>query len=101
MDEVIGSVLRRHSRIYESDQIGECMVAENQIHPCICILVAMNRVEPLRPIRIQVTISVAREIYPQTPSQNAFVGRHPLHSKPMRNRQRLFGNATLRRPYTL
>src|SRR6267143_6776828 len=101
MDEVIGSVLRPHSRIYESDQIGECMVAEKQIHTSVCILVAMNRIEPLRPIRIQITISVAREIYPQTPSQNAFVGRYPLHSKPMRNRQYLFGNAALRRPHPL
>ena len=48
VDEIVGGVLRRHSRIHEADQVGERVIAEQQVHPRIGILVAIDRVEPVR-----------------------------------------------------
>src|SRR5580658_5640620 len=55
----------------------------------------------MRSIRIEMTVTVARESHAQSPRQHAFVARHPLHSKLMCNREYFFGNTALRRPHSL
>src|ERR1700688_5234023 len=101
MDEVVGGVLRRHSRVHEADQIRECVIAEDQVHLRVRALVAIDAVEGLRQIRGQVAKAVSRKIYSQAAPKNAFVRSHPLHSELVGNRNSFFGNAAFRWPNSI
>ncbi len=45
--------LRRHSRIHESDQVRDRVIAENQVHCRRAIFVAMNGVKLFRQMRLE------------------------------------------------
>src|SRR5256714_3423724 len=47
----------------------------------------------------QSAISIAREEQSCTAAEHALIGRHPLHTETVRNRQRFFRDAALRWPY--
>src|SRR5258706_15830552 len=59
----------------------------------------MDVVEFLRQISGQAPVAIAGEEQSGASSEYALVGGHPLHSYAMRNGQRLFRDAALRRPH--
>ena len=101
LDEVVGGVLRRHARVHKADQVGEAMVAEDHVHPRVALFVAIDVVQPLGAVGVQMIAVVAREVEIERAAQHAFVGRHPLDALLGRQLQRLFGDASLRRPQSL
>ena len=101
LDETIGRVLRRHTGIDESNQVGESVVAEQHVHPRVVFLVLINRVQLMRQVGIQPAIAVAREIRAERPAQYTFVGGHPLNSEFVRDGEHFLRNAAFRWPNAL
>ena len=56
LDEVIGGVLRGHSGVHEADQVRQPMVAEDHVHPGVVLLVAIDVVQPLGAVGVQVIL---------------------------------------------
>ena len=65
------------------------------------IFVAVNVVKPLREMRGQTAVAIALKKDSGAASEHALVGGHPFNTEAVRDRQRLFRNAALRRPNAL
>src|SRR5205823_13835638 len=59
MQEMIRSILRCHSRVHESHEIRDGMIAENQIHLGLTILVFVHRVKLFVSIAWQTSVPIA------------------------------------------
>src|SRR5258708_2490897 len=92
-------IVRRHPRINESDQVGDGVVAEDQVHRSRTILVAMNIVKLLSKMRGQAAGVVAAKECAGASPQHAFVGSHPLDTEAVGDSQHFLGDAAFRRPY--
>ena len=101
LNEMIGRVLRCHSGIYKADQIRDGMVAENQVHLRLIVLVAMDGIELFRQLPVQPSATITSKIQSQTPPQHAFIRGHPLDTQILGNAKNFFGDAAFRRPHTL
>ena len=76
VNQVVGGILRRHAGIYKADEVGEGMVAEDHIHPRVAVFVAIDGVELVGEIGIQVDRSHRAKnrlprLRPRTPSSVA------------------------------
>ena len=101
MNKIIGGVLRRHSRIHESDQVRERVVAEKEVHPCLVILVAINRIQPVR--QHPNSDNRIRRARSESPGcVRARLRRSPSTAlRAAGDRQDFCGDAALRRPHAL
>src|SRR4051794_18672460 len=94
---MIGGLFRRHSRINESDQVAQPMVAKQQIHLCPALLEAPDGIELLRELRRHCR-SVASEVHSYGATEHAFVGRHPPQAELVADLNRGIRNTALRWP---
>ena len=74
-------------RILESDQVAQVVIAKQ--HPHLTAVLAPH---------IRLIGDIDAGIVPQRPRQHAVIGRRPRESALRRQRQRLIGDRTLRRP---
>ena len=100
--QVIGGILRWHPRVDEADQVGERVIAEDHVHFRAGIFVAINRVQAVREVGVQVARCPSREknvprLRPSTPSSVAIHFTPSLCAMP----EHFFGDAALRRPHSL
>src|SRR5512143_3823881 len=100
LDEVVCGFLRRHAGVNKSDQIRQGVVAENQIHPRVGLLVPINRIKSVRKIRTQTTISVTGEKQAEAATDHSLIRGHPLHAKTVCNRENLLRDTAFGWPYT-
>src|SRR5271157_5451785 len=96
-----GSFLSGHSRIHKADPIGNVMIAKDQVHPRLILLVEVDVIEPFWPVALKPLAVVAGKIEIQRTPEDTFVGCHPPNPLLARQRQRLFRNASLGRPQSL
>ena len=47
MHEVAGSLPRRHPGVHKADQVGERVIAEDEIHPRLALLILVRRIQTL------------------------------------------------------
>ncbi len=100
-NEVASRIVGRHTRVDESDQIGDGVVAEDQVHRRRAVLVTMNVVELLAKMRGQAASVVAPEKCAGAAPQHAFVRGHPLNAEAVGDGQHFLGDAAFRRPHAL
>src|SRR5262249_27042650 len=100
-NEVLGRLSRRHSGINKADQIREAVIAEDQVHRVIVLLVAIDVVELFRAPCGQTSLVVALEVSVDGAAEDAFVGGHPLNTQLAGELDGLIGEASLRGPDAL
>src|ERR1022692_1339747 len=100
-EQMSGSLPRVHPRINETDQVRNGVVPKHHVHGGLAILVAVNVVKPFCQMRGQPAVAVAGEESSGAAAKHFFVGSHPLNTETVRNRQRLFRNASLLWPNAL
>src|SRR5579864_8410893 len=89
----------RHSGIHESNQVGDRVIAEDQVHHSRSLFVSMDVVEFLGWSFRETTATVAPKECARTTPQYSFVGRHPLDAHAVRNCQHFFRDASLGGPH--
>src|SRR5277367_6343375 len=90
VNEMIGSVLRRHSRIDKSDQVGDGVVAEDQMHLRGAAFEAMDGIKLFGILPGKTSIPIAREINSQASPENAFIRGHPFDAEVLRDGKYFF-----------
>ena len=98
--EVCTGVRGRHSRIHKADQIGDGVVAEDEVHLGGAALEAMNVVKLLGVLQGKAAGTVAGKVDSEGATEDTFIGGHPLHSQILGDGQNFFGDAAFRRPHT-
>jgi len=75
LDEIICSLLRRHPGVHEADQVRQRVVAEDQIHAGIGVLIAMNGIEAACEFGTEAALPISGKlvpiVLPRTPSSVA------------------------------
>ncbi len=77
------------------------MIAKDQMHARLVFFVAIDVVQPLSAVDLQMVVAVAREVEVERAAKHTFVGRHPLHTGARCQLQRFFRDAAFRRPQAL
>jgi hypothetical protein len=94
-------LLSSHSRIDETDEVGDRVVAKDHVHGGRIILVAVNRVELFCQVRGQAALAVAPQELAGAAPENSFVAGHPLNTQPVCENDGFFRDTALARPDTL
>ena len=98
MDRSLG---RGHPGVDKTDQVGQGVVAEDQVHRRLAVLIAVDVVQPPGQIRRQAPVAIAREKHACAGPEHAFIRRHPLNSQTVGDGQHFFRHTAFRRPDAL
>ena len=80
VEQMVGGVVRRHAGIHKTDEVRQCVIAEQHVHPGVTFSVAVNVVKLLGTVWVQAAMSIASECVTDASAQDTFVGGHPLDS---------------------
>src|SRR5579872_1085239 len=75
----------RHSGIDKTDQVGDGVVAEDQVHRGVTLFETMHRVKLLCLIDRKTTGAIAGKLLAETPSENSLLGGHPPDAQTLRD----------------
>src|SRR5579872_1295210 len=95
---MVGGIPRGHGGVHESDQVGERVIAEEQAHARLILLVLVNGVELLRPARGKSALVTTMEIEINAAAEDTFVGGHPVDAEFVGKAEDVFGDAAFGRP---
>ena len=98
---MIGGVLGRHAGVDKADQVGDSVVAEDQMHLRLAFFVTVNGVEIFGGLAWETTSTVTGERHSPGATEDTFIGSHPVHAEAVRDRENFFRNAAFGWPHAL